>query len=49
MKTDEAKTKQNEFAEKFDKLRAYPPKGSKYIGLKESVFQNAKHFLNQIF
>ena len=49
MKTHEAEKKQNEFAEKFDKLRAYPPRGSKYTALKESFFQNAKQFLSQIF
>ena len=37
--------KQNEFAEKLDKLRAYPAKGSKYIDLKESVSKNLKVFM----
>ena len=37
MRIDKVEIKQNEFAEKLDKLRAYPAKGSKYIDLKESV------------
>ena len=34
----------NKYAEKLDKLRAYPARGFKYIDLKESVFKNAKNF-----
>ena len=44
MATDEAETKQNKFAEKLDELRACPARGSKYIDLKESAFENAKNF-----
>ena len=42
MTIDEAEIKQNELAEKLDKLRAYPAKGYKYIDLKESVYKNGK-------
>ena len=42
MTIDEAGIKQNEFAEKLDKLRAYPARGSKYIGLNESVSKYVK-------
>ena len=44
MATDKAETKQNKFAEKLDELRACPARGSKYIDLKESAFENAKNF-----
>ena len=44
MKIEEAKIKQNKFAEQFNKLKAYPARGSKYIGLKESVSKNAENF-----
>ena len=42
MTIDEVGIKQNEFAEKLDKLRAYPAGGSKYIGLNESVSNYVK-------
>ena len=42
MRIDKVEIKQNEFAEKLDKLRAYPAKGSEYIDLKESVSKNFK-------
>ena len=41
---DKAETKQNEFAEMLDILRAYPARGPKYIDLKESAFKNAKNY-----
>ena len=41
---DKAETKQNEFAEMLDILRAYPARGPKFIELKESVFKNAKNY-----
>ena len=37
MTIDKAEIKQNEFSEKLDNLRAYPARGFKYVGLKESV------------
>ena len=42
MTIDGAEIKQNKYAEKIDELRAYPARGSKYIGLKESVSKNVK-------
>ena len=44
MAIDKAEIKQNKFAEKLDKLKAYPAKRSKYINLKESVSKNVKKF-----
>ena len=41
---DKAEIKQNKFAEKLDELRVYPARRSKYIDLKESVF-NVKNFV----
>ena len=45
MTIDEAEIKQNELAEKLEKLRAYPAKGYKYIDLKESVYKNGKKIM----
>ena len=42
MTKNEAEIKQNEFAEKLDKLRAYPARRSKYVDLKQSDSKNAK-------
>ena len=42
---DKAEIKQNKFAEKLDELRVYPARRSKYIDLKESVFENVKNFV----
>ena len=42
MTIDVAEIKQNKYAEKFDELRTYQARGSKYIDLKESVSKNAK-------
>ena len=42
MTIDEAQIKQSKFAERLDKLRAYPARGSKYIDLTESVSKNVK-------
>ena len=42
MTVDEAEIKQNEYAEKLDKLSPYPARRSKCIGLTESVSKNAK-------
>ena len=42
MKIDEAELKQNKFAKRLDELIAYPAKGSKYIGLKESASKNLR-------
>ena len=48
---DETEMKQDEFkslinqAKKFDKLKAYPARGSKYIDLKEIVSKNPKNFM----
>ena len=42
---DKAEIKQNKFAEKLDELRVYPARQSKYIDLKESVFENVKYFV----
>ena len=42
MTIDEAKIKQIKYVERLDELRAYPARGSKYIGLKESVSKNVK-------
>ena len=42
---DKAEIKQNKFAEKLDELRIYPARRSKYIDLKESVFENVKNFV----
>ena len=39
---DEAEIKQIKYVETLDELRAYPARGSKYIGLKESVSKNVK-------
>ena len=44
MTIDKAKTKQNKFAKKLNELRASPSRGSKYIGLKESLFKNVTNF-----
>ena len=46
MTKDEAEIKQNEFAKKLDKLRAYPARRSKYIDLKESDSKKWKTFLS---
>ena len=43
MTIDEAKIKQNKFAEKLDELRAYPAKSFKCINLKESVSKYVKN------
>ena len=45
MTIDKAEIKQNELAEKLDKLRAHAAKGYKYIDLKESVYKNAKKIM----
>ena len=42
MTIDEAEIKQIKYVETLDELRAYPARGSKYIGLKESVSKNVK-------
>ena len=44
MTIDGPETKQNKYAEKLNELRPYPARGSKYIGLKESVSKNVKTF-----
>ena len=44
MTIDGPETKQNKYAEKLNELRPYPERGSKYIGLKESVSKNVKTF-----
>ena len=44
MTIDGPETKQNKYAEKLNELRRYPARGSKYIGLKESVSKNVKTF-----
>ena len=44
-RNSKAEIKQSKFAEKLDELRVYPARRSKYIDLKESVFENAKNFV----